>query len=343
MALAKVSGTKIRGGVYHLNIAIPPEIHHLHQVRALLTGTPKTADPKVAARGVTFARAQPIQQVEETARSADVNARLAELPPDQRALYDRAGGLEGLLEAFQRTQKAQAFLAAGDPSTMADTDELPPDPLEGEMAAAEHRAASAALEGIARREARTLRALGKKVDVPGGDVTGLAELAESFIRAKSYTVQNADSLRYTVRRWTEFHGDQPLAKLTRAHLAEFEDAARDLPVARERLKKPMRAAVAAAKKGNLDRVSYKVRERLITHLKAPLRLRLGQGRAGHGPLGGLPDRQAEGKGRGPESPESRGLYARRSESHSCPRRRDRSRGHRRPLASYAVRLFRRAP
>jgi integrase len=268
MALAKVSGTKIRGGVYHLNIAIPPEIRHLHQGRALLTGTLKMADPKVAAKGVTLARAQLIQQVEETARSADVNARLAELPPDQRALYERAGGLEGLLEAFQRTQKAQGFLAAGDPSTMAGTDELPPDPLEAEMAAAEHRAASATLAGIARREAKTLRALGKKVDVPGGDMTGLAELAESFIRAKSYTVQNADSLRYTVRRWTEFHGDQPLTKLTRAHLAEFDDAARDLPVAREWLKKPMRAAVAAAKKGNLDRVSYKVRERLITHLKA---------------------------------------------------------------------------
>jgi integrase len=268
MTLAKVSGTKIRGGVYHLNIAIPPEIRHLHLGRALLTGTLKTADPKVAAKGVTLARAQLIQQVEETARSADLNARLAELTPDQRALYDRAGGLEGLLEVFQRTRKALAFFAASDPSTMADTDEIPPDPLELEMAAAEHRAASAALEVSARREAKTLRALGQKVDIPGGDLTGLAELADSFIRAKSYTIQNADSLRYTVRRWTEFHGDQPLANLTRAHLAEFDDAARDLPVAREWLKKPMRAAVAAAKKGNLDRVSYKVRERLITHLKA---------------------------------------------------------------------------
>ncbi|MBZ4023385.1 hypothetical protein CKO11_13045 [Rhodobacter sp. TJ_12] len=268
MALAKVAGTKIRGGTYHLNISIPPEIRHLHKGRALLTGTLKTADPKVAANEVIRARAQLLEQVEEMARSADVNARLAELPPDQRALYDRAGGLEGLLEAFQSTQTARAFLAAGDLSTMTDTEEFPPDPLEIELAAAEHRAASAALEGIARREAKTLRALGEKVEVPGGDLSGVAELAEAFIRAKEYTIQNAESVRYTVRRWIEFHGDQPLAKLSRAHLAEFDDAARDLPVAREWLKKPMRTAVAAAQKGNLDRVSYKVRERLINHLKA---------------------------------------------------------------------------
>ncbi|MFN4156104.1 MAG: DUF6538 domain-containing protein [Paracoccaceae bacterium] len=61
MALAKVSGTKIRGGVYHLNISIPPEIRHMHQGRALLTGTLKTADPKVATKGVTLTRAQLIQ------------------------------------------------------------------------------------------------------------------------------------------------------------------------------------------------------------------------------------------------------------------------------------------
>ena len=164
-----------------------------------MTGTLKTADPKVAAKGVTLARAQLIQQVDETARSADVNARLAELPPDQRALYDRAGGLEGLLEAFQRTQKAQAFLAAGDPSTMADTDELPPDPLGSRSGSRRAPGGVSRARGVSPgAKAKTLRALGKKVDIPGGDLTGLAELAESFVRAKSYTVQNADSLRYTV-------------------------------------------------------------------------------------------------------------------------------------------------
>lgn len=268
MALAAVTGTKIRGGVYHLNIAIPPQIRHLYAGRALLTGTLKTADPKAAGKGVTLARAQMIQQMEDMSRSADINARLAELPPDQRALYDRAGGLEGLIAAFHRTQTAQAFMQAGDPSVRSDDEQPDADTLETEMIEAEHRAASAALAGIARREAKTLRAVGQKVETPGGDLSGLAELAESLIRAKSYTIQNADSIRYTVRRWTEFHGDQPLAKLTRAHLSEFDDAARDLPVAREWLKKPMRAAIAAAKRANLDRVSPKVRERLITHLKA---------------------------------------------------------------------------
>ena len=292
MALAKVSGTKIRGGVYHLNVAIPPTIRHLHDGRALLTGTLKTADPKAAAKGVTLARARLIEEAAEVARQSDLSALVDALSPEQRALYNNAGGLAGLLEAFQRTQKARAFMLAGDPTVSVATDEPPRDLLETEVATAEYRAVSGALESIARREAKTLLALGQKVEAPpqatgstagakvylaslgqpvaltGGDMKGLADLAETFIRAKSYTIQNADSLRYTIRRWTEFHGDLSLIKLTRAHLAEFDDAARDLPVAREWVKKPMRAAVAAARKGNLDRVSYKVRERLITHLKA---------------------------------------------------------------------------
>ena len=287
MALATVPGTKIRGGVYFLNIAIPPPIRHLYAGRDRLTGTLKTADPRVARDGVTVARAEMIRQMEEVGRAADINARLAELPADQREIYDRAGGLEGLLTAFQRTQTARAFMLAGDPETMTfggtGTGEIrrrdgtaatfefeipDPDPLEHEVTVAEHRAASAALDNIARREAKTLRALGQKVEVPGGDLSGIAEVAESFIRNKGYTVQLADSMRYTVRRWIEFHTDLPLAKLTRAHLAEFDDAARDLPVAVSFRKKSMRAAVTAARRGNLDRVSYKVRERLITHLKA---------------------------------------------------------------------------
>jgi hypothetical protein len=94
MALSKVSGTKIRGGVYHLNIAIPPSIRHLYAGRDLLTGTLKTADPKLARDGVTVARAEMIRQLEEAGRAADMNARLAKLPADQRELYERAGGRE---------------------------------------------------------------------------------------------------------------------------------------------------------------------------------------------------------------------------------------------------------
>lgn len=233
------------------------------------------------------ARAEMIRQMEEVGRATNINARLAELPADQRELYEQAGGLKGLLTAFQRTQTARAFMLAGDPEERViggtgtgefhrrdgtiDTFEFevpPADPLEMEVRVAEHRAASAALEGIARREAKALRPLRQKVEVPGGDLSRIAEVAESFIRHKGYTVQLADSMRYTVRRWIEFHTDLPLSKLTRAHLAEFDDAARDLPVAVSFRKKPMRAAVTAAQKGDLDRVSYKVRERLITHLKA---------------------------------------------------------------------------
>ena len=188
MALAKVSGTKIRGGTYHLNIAIPPEIRSQYQGRSLLTGTLKTSDPKVAAKGVTLARARIIEQTDEAARNADINARLAELSPDQRALYDIAGGLDGLLTAHKRTITAQAFLEAGDPTTMTESDEPRPDPLETQMVVAEHKAVVAVIEKRARAQAKTLRALGKKVEVPGGDVSGIGELAEAYISAKSYTV-----------------------------------------------------------------------------------------------------------------------------------------------------------
>lgn len=274
MAQTKVPGTKIRGGTYHLNIAIPPGIRHLHQGRALLTGTLGTSDAKVAANGVTVARARLIEQ----AQGLDLTARLAALSPDQRALYYRTGGLDELEKEFKRTQDAQAFLLIGEQSIpTAQAAEIGLNPLEAEVIAAERRAASATLANIARREAKTLRGFGKKVEVPGGDLSGVVELAEAYIRAKSYTVQNADSMRYTARRWIEFHGDLPLNKLTRVHLAEFDDAARDLPVARQFLKMPMRAAVAAARKSDLDRVSYKVRERLVTHMKALLAFAVDKG------------------------------------------------------------------
>jgi len=273
MALAKVSGTKIRGATYHLNLPIPAEIQHIHGGKTLLTGSLKTSDHRKAADAVTVQKAKFIEQIEDYRRSQDLAATLDALTPEQRALYHEAGGLAGLLNRFVRTPTALAFVQAGapvdeyagavDPAEVEDVSAF-----ETEIAAAEHNAALAVVEARQRKEAKTLRALGQKVEVPGGDLSGVAELAESFIRAKSYTVQNSDSMRYTVRRWIEFHGDQPLAKLTRAHLAEFDDATRDLPVAREWLKRPMRTAVAAAKKANLNRVSYKVRERLITHLKA---------------------------------------------------------------------------
>ena len=266
MALAKVIGTKIRGGTYHLNLTIPRQIRHLYGGALLLTGTLGTSDAKAAANEVTVARGKLIEKAQEVTRASDITARLAALPPEQRALYDEAGGLEGLLKRFA-TEKEWLRKVQEPPPFEAVPMNRYEQWVEDESEILFEREKTRTL-GKIKADARTLQALGHKVETPGGDLSGFAELAESLIRAKSYTIQNADSIRYTVRRWIEFHGDLSLTKLTRAHLAEFDDAARDLPVAREWLKKPMRAAIAAARKGNLDRVSPKVRERLITHLKA---------------------------------------------------------------------------
>lgn len=281
MAPKAPEGTRWRGGKLHLKLRIPVELAPLYDGKTHLEGSLKTADPKVAADAVTLVRGRFIKQAAEVRTAADSAAQLDKLTPAQRALYDEAGGLDGLLKAFAATRTAQAFMLAGSPSFDAGAEiEDTPDgprkviggeedlpPLQVEIEAAEHRAASAALAGQARLDAKTLRALGQKVEIPGGG-DGIAELAEDFAKEKGYTVQNLESLRYTVRRWIEFHGDLPLAELTRDHLYQFDQALRDLPVAREYLKVPMRRAIEAGRKAKADTISFKTRERLVaTHLK----------------------------------------------------------------------------
>ncbi|MGO4908631.1 DUF6538 domain-containing protein [Pseudorhodobacter sp. W20_MBD10_FR17] len=277
-----VPGTKLRGNIYYMNLAIPVRLRHLYPGKKMLTDTLRTTDPKVAKDAVTVAKAEFIKQSEALEKVRGLDAQLADLTPEQRTMYENAGGLEGLLSGFKRSQTARTFILAGGPAhpdPASDEDDVSADPLQDKIALAEHEAALSVLDQLARAEGKVLNKLGKKVDLPGGEVEGLEELATRFISANDWTIQNAESLRYTVRRWVEFHGDIGLSKLTLRHLADFDEAAKGLPTSTEKRIRalPMKRAVQAAQKEKLPTIAYKTRLRLIDHLKALSKFAKGKG------------------------------------------------------------------
>lgn len=255
--MKKVAGTRIRGNRYYLNLAVPVDLRSKYETDRL-TDAIGTADPKVAEDAVTLAKARFIQDAEDL-------SKLLKLTPEQQKLLDEAGGLDGLLAAYNESKTSLAFMAGDFPASEGEMDELAED-----MLAAEDDATSKVLNRRAREEAKTLNALGKKVVVPGGEYETLADVASYFVEKRGWTAQNAEAMEYTMRRWQEFHGDIPLPDLTREHLFQFEEAAKGLPTSTAKGIRtlPMRKAIAAAKREDLPTVGYKVRERLVNHLKA---------------------------------------------------------------------------
>ncbi len=304
MALAKVSGTKIRGAAYHLNLPIPAEIQHLHGGKTLLTGSLKTSDHRKAGDAVTVKKAKFIEQIEGHRRSQDLAATLDTLTAEQRTLYNEAGGLAGLLERFVRTPTALTFMQAGAPideyaGAVDPADIEAVGAFETEIAVAEHSAALAVMKGRQRREGKILKALGQNVEVPGGEFEELPDVAPAFAKSREWTVQNVESLNYTMRRWTEFHGRLPLANITREHLWQFDEAAKSLPVTTEKNFRamPMRRAIEAGKRRNLPVISDKTRIRLVQHLKQVMAFASDRGLGGLGidPWAGYKVDVAKGK------------------------------------------------
>jgi len=143
------------------------------------------------------------------------------LPADQRALLEGAGGLPGLLRQFERGKAALKFIDAGAP---ADDGVVHSDQLQIEIA--EHRAASDAVKAQTNRDGRVLRQIGQDVELVG-DVFSLRDVIEKW--APTVDPQTADSARYYVRRFTELNGEIPVTDLVTAHLRDFAEAIKGLP------------------------------------------------------------------------------------------------------------------
>ena len=99
---------------------------------------------------------------------------------------------------------------------------------------------------------------------------GICELSEAFSDAKSYTQQNKESIQNTVRRWIELHGDIPIKKWTRSHIAEFDAALRKLPATGRADVRGLSIvkAIEKGKREGLPPIGHKTRKRYIDHMKA---------------------------------------------------------------------------
>lgn len=195
-------------------------------------------------------------------------AALGALPPEQRELYFRSGGLLGLVAAHQRTLVALSYMKAGDSARYAEDDE-DYDPLSEELAIAEHRAALAVLTNAAGGVAKTLKALGEVIEVPGGNVTGLRELAEAYFAAKATPQLSQRAFLYPVRRFIECHGDLPLTSLKMEHLRVLADEMKRLTPSRVDgvQKMPFHANARAAKSRGLELMTDSARQKAVDHLK----------------------------------------------------------------------------
>ena len=265
MGLAKVAGTQTRGDRYFLNLRIPPPLQS-HFGKTHLRDALKTADPRVAEREVMLRKAEFHQLEKEQARRADVSALVEELPDDQRLAFQEAGGtLEGLLSAYERSRAALAFAVVGDDYD----DDRPRERSDIAIDRAMDKAALGELTADAVREGKTLRNLGETVEIPGGDVTGLRELANAYFEEKQTPELSKRTYEHAIRRFIELHGDVPLHDLTKAHLREFANALRQLSPSRKsgthRLPFAENVKVAAAK--GLPLMSDDARAKAVNHLK----------------------------------------------------------------------------
>ena len=268
MALPKVDGTKVRGDTYHLNLRIPVSLQARYDGKTHLRGSLRTSDHKVAAQAVMLARAKFVEEGRDAERRADLGVLVAGLRPDQRTLFEEAGGtLEGLLDALELSKEGLAFAAVG--SSDYDSD-MPVTPLERRLEEARDRVAYAELESQAVQEAKVLAALGEKVALPGS-AFGLVELAANYFDDKGTDQQTREAYGYVVRRFIEFHGDVALDDLTTAHLREYASAVSGLPAVTSSKKMrglPFKDAVAVAAAEGLKTIGEATRAKHISMLKA---------------------------------------------------------------------------
>ncbi|MFT4148961.1 MAG: site-specific integrase [Paracoccaceae bacterium] len=295
MGSIEIEGARLIGETWHYYKRIPVRLREAYSLPEFKRGSMKTKDPdqarrlarsmlteldelgakldSVSARLRVFGDLSPAGQ---EAVKAEADSNVAALPPDQRQLIRKAGGVFEAGRDMRRQEVTAAFLEAGRGADfdMMDVygDEYDPDEREE---AEVTQAASAAMrkrKGTAIREALSAA---KVIDTDVQTMT-LRGAMERFCGQKGYihTETRKNKTRgqyeYAVRRFMEYTGPVALADLTRRHLADFAADFLRLPKAAPREVAAMAFwdVVKAADKANLHRVSPRTRDQNIVFLKS---------------------------------------------------------------------------
>jgi len=269
--LPKVSGAQQRGGKYYFNLHIPVQLRDLYGGKAAFRETMGTRDDKEAERKIRKQQTIFDQQLAQKQRD-DENARLAELlTEDQRAKLRSLENTGGLLKHISELREVAAFMSVEAGEDDREVSEL--EQAHHDAEAASDREFLNRLLAEVRASKRIAATMGESVPPPpkGLDegVMGLHDVAKKFMDENQYTIQNRQKVLYTLRRWTEFHGDIPLEKLERRHLNEFNEALKELPpgIGGHR-KLSFRKSVAKGKRDGTNPISDKSRETFLFHLKS---------------------------------------------------------------------------
>ena len=102
-----------------------------------------------------------------------------------------------------------AFGAVGDDYD----DERPRERLKDDLERAQDQAALTVLTADAVREGKTLRNLGELVEMPGGNVTGLRELAAAYFEEKQTPGLSRRTYEHAVRRFIPQYSRRPTCGL----------------------------------------------------------------------------------------------------------------------------------
>jgi hypothetical protein len=198
-----------------------------------------------------------LSERERARLDAEIAGKVTALPADQQEKIKKAGSVWGAGREMVKQEASAAFVEAGLGADYAFKEalgeEYDPDERELEEVQEGARVALHQKKGKALRDALTAA---KIIEPTANAVIGLRTLLEKYCEAKGYIhtskVKNKTrgQYEYSVRRFIEYHGDLPVADLTKKHLSEFAADFVRLPVSSRKDIRPLafRDAVRAAER-----------------------------------------------------------------------------------------------
>lgn len=291
----KIEGAKKIGHTWHYYKRIPKRLREAYNLPEFKRGTMGTKDPDKAgqlARAMLTkmdelaakldsisSRIKIFDELSEAERDRlddDLDIQIAKLPADHKALLGGEGSVWHAGHEMNIYEASAVFMEVGLGATFDVKDMLGEeyDPEEREDEEDRDRSSINRLKKKAGAYRSALTAAGI-IEPTSDEVTGLRRLMEKYCEAKGYvdTPKIKDATRgkvaYAVRRFIEYHGDLPIADLTRKQLSDFATDFLKLPTSSRHDVRPLPfwESVRIAEREGLPCASTSTREHNLDHLK----------------------------------------------------------------------------